>query len=464
MQEIFYIAHKSSQQQGKTSLIISWTSHAWRDLAHHTSKMWTCIDFKHPEWISTALSRSSSRGLEFNITPTSRNTKEDLNYLVPLCLGNLGRIKNLRIISTRDWDFWTSFPELRPEWTTPALLLVDLYLQHVHLPPNLFSGTYPSLRNLHLSSCGFDWATLPITPDLKRLYIEFPRSLATLNVIVDILQRISSLEELGITNALNNLTLGHNLPPNRIPFHQLKVLRLGDRDTNTLKSFLNQVSLPHLINADVTIPGWRESVIAKALTSARDNSRWEIDRLEICLNMLMVTLHVTEGLPANMHQADLQFEPTKARIAVIGGGGLNESQNLQILDYFGTQATVQRLHFEPQLIPCFMTSLNNQLDRLLTLTNDDPEGTLEVLGPDAKILAQSAFTFRHLRSLEVRGESPEREEDVMPLYRWLVWRNRAGLPRLEKLHLSGMTIPQIAKLRGPLNGLVVLGRPERSYP
>ncbi|TFK67011.1 hypothetical protein BDN72DRAFT_771338, partial [Pluteus cervinus] len=66
LQDIFFLAHTTSQNKGKTSLIITWVSHTWRELAHHTSALWSYIDFEKQEWVETAISRTRNRELEFS--------------------------------------------------------------------------------------------------------------------------------------------------------------------------------------------------------------------------------------------------------------------------------------------------------------------------------------------------------------------------------------------------------------
>ncbi|TFK69740.1 hypothetical protein BDN72DRAFT_767582, partial [Pluteus cervinus] len=65
LQDIFSVAHSSSEPAQKeiASLRASWVSHRWRELAHQTAALWSYIDFKHPEWVETALSRTKNREL-----------------------------------------------------------------------------------------------------------------------------------------------------------------------------------------------------------------------------------------------------------------------------------------------------------------------------------------------------------------------------------------------------------------
>ncbi|TFK64937.1 hypothetical protein BDN72DRAFT_801652, partial [Pluteus cervinus] len=150
LQEIFFLAHYSSERKGKESLLITWVSHKWRELAHNTSALWSQIDFKHPEWVEVALSRTKHRELEITLDGTPRRVRHNFASLIPFTLGNLSRIRKLKITARYAR---TSFPVDTPEWLSPAPRLVNLHLRGLTLPPNLFSGTAPCLRSLYLSSC-----------------------------------------------------------------------------------------------------------------------------------------------------------------------------------------------------------------------------------------------------------------------------------------------------------------------
>ncbi|TFK69729.1 hypothetical protein BDN72DRAFT_767588, partial [Pluteus cervinus] len=68
LQEIFTLAHASAEDPAEMSLLITWVSHNWRMLAHHSSALWSYIDFLHVEWIESALSRTKNRELEFDLS------------------------------------------------------------------------------------------------------------------------------------------------------------------------------------------------------------------------------------------------------------------------------------------------------------------------------------------------------------------------------------------------------------
>ncbi|TFK60789.1 hypothetical protein BDN72DRAFT_748420, partial [Pluteus cervinus] len=66
IQQIFFLASVELYKMnpmGKTALRISWVCQSWRDLALQTSQLWSYIEFLHPTWIETALSRTRQRPL-----------------------------------------------------------------------------------------------------------------------------------------------------------------------------------------------------------------------------------------------------------------------------------------------------------------------------------------------------------------------------------------------------------------
>ncbi|KAI0063483.1 hypothetical protein BV25DRAFT_378160 [Artomyces pyxidatus] len=64
--------------------------------------------------------------------------------------------------------------------TLPALLLeefsLDIHELPVALPPHVFAGCAPRLRELHLTNCIFSWATLPTVDALTSLSVIFYRN------------------------------------------------------------------------------------------------------------------------------------------------------------------------------------------------------------------------------------------------------------------------------------------------
>ncbi|TFK69719.1 hypothetical protein BDN72DRAFT_767594, partial [Pluteus cervinus] len=64
LQEIFFLVHDGSWPKGNGTILVTSISRAWRELAHHTSNLWTYIDLRHPGWIQTAVSRSKDCYLE----------------------------------------------------------------------------------------------------------------------------------------------------------------------------------------------------------------------------------------------------------------------------------------------------------------------------------------------------------------------------------------------------------------
>ncbi|TFK73789.1 hypothetical protein BDN72DRAFT_761145, partial [Pluteus cervinus] len=59
LQEIFITtAFELGGTSGRMALLVSWICRSWRQIALQTPALWSCVDFKHPEWIQTAVSRT----------------------------------------------------------------------------------------------------------------------------------------------------------------------------------------------------------------------------------------------------------------------------------------------------------------------------------------------------------------------------------------------------------------------
>ncbi|TFK69727.1 hypothetical protein BDN72DRAFT_959334 [Pluteus cervinus] len=353
LRDIFSSFHRSSLKKGKASLLINWISHHWRKIAHNTSDLWTYIDFSCPEWVEAALSRTSTRELHFNFLCLPPKTGSSYHPLARLCLGNLDRIKTLKISSEFAGNK-PSFPALRAAWATPAPHLVELHLEGIYLPPKMFSGTCPSLQILHLSTCRFDVEAFPVTLGLKKLSIEHPHSRVDLNAMSKILTRVaSSLEELTIKQGLD---ISSGLGPHRIQLNQLISLCIQERWPGLIEGLIHGLSLPCSVNTDICLIAWRELTL-EALLSARDLSSWEIIHLESRLVDKRMTLHITEeGFrngtdPTNNDHRNPTLitadgAPTAPIRTVFSFSSFNESQDSRMLEYFGTQS-VRNLTFGP---------------------------------------------------------------------------------------------------------------------
>ncbi|TFK67505.1 hypothetical protein BDN72DRAFT_913937 [Pluteus cervinus] len=277
LQEIFFLTHISSKQfsRGKASLTLTWVSHMWRDLAQSTSDLWTYIDFKDQKWIQAAVSLTRDRELCFDLNFASGQPWREKHLFGSFYLSHLHRTKTLEIhglfqVSTR------LYLNAIPEWTTPAPILGSLILDCVAIPRNVFSGFCPHLQLLHLMSCKVDWATLPTLIGLKDLHISMPEQRMTVHHLVDVLRSVAiTLERLKFCDLLES---SESTPDTGVRLQTLKMLSIQADDSNLIKEFLNQISFPPRTKTEISAP-WDPAVL-EAVTSSKNTSGWETDRLE----------------------------------------------------------------------------------------------------------------------------------------------------------------------------------------
>lgn len=300
LQEIFFLVHDTSDHKGSATLLrlVTWISHKWRELAHNTSSRWSQIDFRNPEWVEVALSRTKNRELEFDLNNSSRRFKYGLEPLIPFTLGNLPRIKKLLIASRHSRNNKLTIPEDTPEWVNPAPRLVDLHLQGLSLPSNLFSGQVPRLTSLSLYSCTIDWEALLAFRHLKRLAISYPLFHATLNFIIEILQLNGPyLEELRLKNVFDSAGVA-NPSPGIARLEKLEFLKLEDTEPFPIACILDCIELPpHQVDIEIEILEWAESSLVSSLVSARKVEKWPIHHLEIKTEDVHGSLRMLEDWP-----------------------------------------------------------------------------------------------------------------------------------------------------------------------
>ncbi|TFK69735.1 hypothetical protein BDN72DRAFT_959342 [Pluteus cervinus] len=471
LEEIFYRVHISSDHKGKTSLLLTWISHHWREIAHQMSSLWSVIDLERVEWVEAALSLAKHRDLEFNLDFSPRKG-EDLRPLLSTCLKNLFRTRELAI--TSDSRYVPAFREPTPEWMVPAPVLESVHFYMLHLPPNVFLRNCPSLRSLHLSACTLDWHTLPVIPGLKELTILDPASPTTVEHLINILRVIGpNLEQLSLRNVLiHHLPIS---PRSSQPFRlkKLQLLRLVDHSTELIGSFLNQVLLPPGggLTIDITVGFLKnDSGLIEALISARNIDQWPVDLLEIELDTPSVTICLTEnwlgvdGYAEKSNRTNVRLrilhvdEPSALRpvfglspmhpintVVFAGGSPSAYVQDATFFSYIGdfklSTVQKQKLYIGHQFLPTFLSETDAQIRKLCI--------KLEEAGPidghtEVKIV-QSTLSFHNLEFLEIFGNGGVEDhaftaEDASRLRRWLTWRKRGSIA-LEELVLAGLDSP-----------------------
>ncbi|TFK67507.1 hypothetical protein BDN72DRAFT_842940 [Pluteus cervinus] len=468
LQDIFFLVHISSPQysKGKASLLITWVSHTWRELAHHTSLLWSQIDFIGPmDWIETALTHANQHVLEFHLDCASRRDGSQSSVgqdkgndaLSALCLSNLPRIKVLDIHSASGS---AHFREPTKAWTTPAPLLVELQLHAVFLPKNLFSGTCPSLQSLILHTCPVDWEMFPATPRLKKLSIGFPTPLTTVETIVKILQGVTStLEELTLHSALGSSFHNSHLTHDRLVLEHLKVLCIYMAYPRDIKALLDHLTLPGLVDirfetrGDATEP---IDSVAGALVSTRNAGRWKIHDLDISSPSLPTILRIKEGIRGadNLSPANPAHHTAIEAVLVLYNCRLRN-----IVEYFsGTMCTVDTLGLGSTLWPLLITLFQEQNDELSAAVGP-AQAPDYILNQDELTRGRNMIWFYDLKTFKICNVDGPKELDALypdelqSLAMWLGWRKKLGV-QLERLIMSQVSVPPLAWLHETFEGLV----------
>ncbi|TFK59882.1 hypothetical protein BDN72DRAFT_905454 [Pluteus cervinus] len=448
LQEIFFLTHISSPQhsKSKSSLLITWVSHAWRELAQVTPNLWAYIDSNHPRWVEATLPRTKGHVLmiDLDLQVTSQSRMQEWDAVTRLCLKNLWRIKTLGIR-------WRNliFPDALSEWETPAPALVELHLWGTALPPDIFSGICPSLRTLRLVSCEAKWTTLPGLANLEELAIACPRSRVPIDDMAKIMHSTGhSLERLTLYNCLLPPSVDdHGGVSDRVPLDNLTTLTVHDRDLGAIETLLDLIALPSLANTVIGVLEW-ENTMARALLSSRDILRWEIDRLEIkngeeatvLINAIEVQRNMTQHTKNDGNSLCRIAEPHRSIATdplLIQGINtafyIKDTRKLDWLEYFGGLGTVRKLCLHPAFLPSFLRFLKAH-------ANISETGTGDGISQKDRVSA----SFSNLRVLEICGEVEDGfsldREGALALHKWLVQLCKLAL-RLNRLVISGMTVP-----------------------
>ncbi|TFK69730.1 hypothetical protein BDN72DRAFT_878254 [Pluteus cervinus] len=482
LQEIFLFVHVSSdhEHKGKSSLLMTWVSHNWRELAHNTAALWSFIDFAHAEWITAAIGHTKNRGLEIDLD-CSWLPRRKLVPFARVCLDNLPRTKNLTIVSTT-YNEMTGLPhsEPNPAWVTPAPLLVKLHLQRTFLPSNVFSGTFQSLQFLHLSKCSFDWDTLPVSSSLKELAITDSRSRTAIDTVMKVLHLAGdNLEQLQLEDVFDHQPVP--LPDlDRHRLQRLKSLKLSESHPGIISSFLARISVPRCVDISIVSPAnGTESDIIHALVSLRNIGNWPVQELKIHYDET-VTISIMEewedaGDDENFaREANDKWEgcielklsdvghhdlllplfslfpidPIK-RVLFTGGGKNGWDQT--ILDYMSRLGTVREVQVDSKFLSTFTDYLHRQLNGIFAA---GPWGQSDAA---IKSLVEQTITFHNLETIEFDGDP--QEEAVLSgwsfevLRKWSHWRKQGDLTSA-KLVISDMTIPPISWLHELFEGVM----------
>ncbi|TFK68836.1 hypothetical protein BDN72DRAFT_841311 [Pluteus cervinus] len=447
--KIFCLARNATPPPcGWTSLTVSWVCRHWRLVALRFPHLWTIIDFPNRDWMEGFLLRSGQGALYINIPHIGPGALS----AVPLFLLYLPRIVSLDLgasgrtyVCATNWDF------------TPAPNLQSLTLRNFTLSNNIFSGNYPSLRDLSLNTCVADWIQLPISSDLVGLHIINPASSTSTAILAGILGFLPKLEILELARTLleEDGPGPNNLP--RIPLLNLRTLKIQHEACNSALALFPRLSIPPSAQVSLLLrpedpDEFSDTILA--VQGCRLHPAWHISQLtfnvgnrlqillgEACTDTRQFTwINFSFLLPSeireelntqnimdichSLHLANLQSFEIGGKLSPYDPGlwhttlgNLPRLYNLKAYDHFARQ---------------FLRYLNDEAKKLMAAEQTNPLGS-----------SQHRPAFRTLQSLvlaNLRDKAPQ-YEDITRL-RWALGPRKIYLERLPKLVLTvGSALP-----------------------
>ncbi|TFK69750.1 hypothetical protein BDN72DRAFT_959355 [Pluteus cervinus] len=472
LQDIF-IAASRTWSGGQVALLVSWICRSWRKLAIQTSTLWSYINFDHPEWVQTALSRTRDHELEFSHSFLLEYPRK-FDDQVPIWIENLHRIKGFTLTAFSMQGMQGNF-SLGPAWVTPAPCLVELSLDRITLPPNIFSRTCHSLKSLRLTSCTFTWDSIPANPGMTNVSIEGPSVRVPVNNLMTKLRIIApTLHELCLSDVLlPSPVMSSGFLEPRTPLQHAVLFKLAESHGDPVARLLDQISLPELTNIIVEVSGGTledQIATARALVGCRGLESWPVTYLKVDLDEDGVAFHMTEEWEEIIEGTEIVDETSVSLGLHLSGDhskssllsafnvlplqpidalrfeGDDSDHEAEHLEYFTGHTTVQWLEVSVTVVPAFVQAIQRQNHQLREIANIDgiPEVHL-VLNEQTTELGLEIMMFPQLQELCLDGNVfGERELGIghyMELREWLVWRSIFGL-RLFSLVLVKLRMPR----------------------
>ncbi|TFK68384.1 hypothetical protein BDN72DRAFT_898172 [Pluteus cervinus] len=499
VQTIFVLASRlrhrdwDSPTVGKVSLKLSWVCHSWRELAHQTSALWSCIDFLNPIWVEIALSRTRGRQLDFELLrPSKSHTRarddrvlSDCLEVISICRENFYRLRTLLVEDHVDGSEvdtpWSSL------WAAPSLapLLVELTVRNVPFPVDVSQGSFPSLKKLALSSCQFNWHSLPIQAGLTSLTIWSPESKISAESLVQKLQIIGpDVETLSLIDVLlptTDVTFdSHNHSSStsedrqqRLVLPKLKSLSMNEMDVPPATRLLHKLSLPpHKYLDEVRVELSAENLqeqfdAARALVSClHSDETWPIESVNVYLQEAYMVITMTEewltpaigslhkdhrGADRSIKQTPISLDlrtfddiscilpvfdilpPLLMKTLTLEGFN-NWGDVISVLtDRLDANGTIEQLNIETYLVTEFTDAIHRQNQRIQDILghDDNLEVRKEGLDDETKSQCRGVLGLPRLNTLTYYGDEEEeylgeaRHFEV--LHTWLMWRQVMGL-------------------------------------
>lgn len=219
----------------------------WRDIALHAPILWTRIALKHPEGVRTFLDRSKALPLRVSLS----TEKLPIVATVRSLTAEIHRTRVLRVSIP---------PSLALDVVTQKLLqatpkLEELFLERLQLPPG---ARRPTVALPEVTPMEFDGAPLLSSLILRGMRLPYlPKgpcaltniclegALPTLFVLLDLLERSPSLENLRIHGPFNE---DLNEDPRLVPLAHLKTLDIYSFPAAGIAALLPSLELPAQTN------------------------------------------------------------------------------------------------------------------------------------------------------------------------------------------------------------------------
>jgi F-box-like len=179
----------------------------WRRVALEDPSLWTTIPFSNLRWANEMLERSKMAPLT---VMTDLYAKDSPHMeLVQSTLTKIARIQKVSLTQHRSYLLQGLLEMVLGDLVEPAPFLESLEVSFndrssVHrLPPSIFSGEAPRLRQLELRDCALTW-DMPFLRTLTSLTISFvpPAARPSMRQIVASLSNMSNLDILVLRDVL----------------------------------------------------------------------------------------------------------------------------------------------------------------------------------------------------------------------------------------------------------------------
>ncbi|TFK67004.1 hypothetical protein BDN72DRAFT_961333 [Pluteus cervinus] len=286
MTTIFLLVFYSSTPKGHLSLVLSWVSQRWREIALGIPTLWTVVDTVKVD-IPSYITRSHHNPLSF-ILP---KLNAERMYCVPQVLKEQERIEHLDL--RLHWRIEEEQVAFFKEFCNPIPVMKTLTLFGFRIPAPPFHQLAPCLTHLTLYECATHWPTFPSCPELTSLTITTPSTSMPIDHCLNVLQLAPKLRTLNLREALHTTIFGPLVPVDLLDLQDLSIS--GERGDVLV------VLLQNLVFAKVT------SVVIKASHNSEPIQSAILEKVQIAIdspNKPITSLHVATNINDGFHQGN----------------------------------------------------------------------------------------------------------------------------------------------------------------